>query len=257
MKTIAKLNSLALLFVVLSIGGCKKEESTYSYSWKVIKNSSDYDNFVINGLTQEEVAQLKGEPGVKVKFYSSEIGLRTDKNKAFEVISDSEGIIRYERKSAGAPEYFIFAELGEFNNYRFRYSNNAFPVPNDKEVLPLTLTPSRLQIQVLTTTGLPISNAIVEVYPSEEDYINKVENYKWLAKYPEYGGNGLNAYWIYKQTSDSNGIVKFESLAPRIFWFRVTPPFPYKNNDNGYNKLAAPLPDNPEVYFVTTVVLTQ
>lgn len=169
--------------------------------------------------------------------------------------------------------YWYRVELGELNNMReylltqesgdsyfeYRYKtqrreNSPGYVTYEGETL-LSRTPARLQITVVDNSLNPVENAAVQLYFSEDDFENDVPAYlnekeleisyeiSHLAILPE----------VFSGVTDSEGVIVFDFLEPRHYWFKITRH--EMTNNNTTFKTTEPLPDNWNVTNSMTVVI--
>lgn len=256
----SSINLLTTVLLLVTIMGCSEDEpsTTSSYDIRIFKYNKAYDSLFLSGITDEEAGSLEPMSGVIVKFYRDEADFLADQNPYSEHVSDADGFIQFEREKTG-PDYYVRAEVGEFNNFRTATQLSSI---SDLEcisecdrykVFPLTLSPSKLRLKVLNSSGQPVSSASVKLYVSEEDYINDTHIDDWLPLQYEMGYSLYADHEDFFGQTDDNGEITFSALAPKVFWFRVTST--QGNNDNGLNHLPEPLPVNPEVIYTTEVVV--
>lgn len=257
---------LVLLLATAMIISCNDEgpSPTYVQKLRIFQFDEAFNNAWYEGISCNEVKNLQPMNGVKVKFYENKIDYLSDQNVLFEEVTDNEGYIEYEQKRSFV-DYYFRAEAGDYNNFRTDFTASSIgdlqpdgfePDDNTCKSYPyisLTLSPSKLSLKVINTAGQPVSGAQVTVYPTEQDYLE--ENDRWIGGQHDMGGYNLNNSWDVKYSGETNseGLITFTNLAPRIFWFRVESN--EGSNDNGYNHLIEPLSVDPQVTYLTEVVI--
>jgi len=182
---------------------------------------------------------------------------------------------------SGQPEvYWMYVYKGDFNNLRDGNSCSQFsglppedsggkyftptppPTPevqsqnasNGYSVTcfpSLSLTPTRLEIQVLNNT-IGVEDAEVQLYFSEEAHVNNLtaqEDADQLTdSYTHFPPADEN---IFKQATDKDGYVLFDNLEPKQYWFRITKDG--LTNDAGTINLNEALPDDMNITTSITV----
>lgn len=251
---------LTIALFAIAFIGCSEDEpnTTHTYDIRIFKYNEAYDSLYGSGINSEEVGSLEPMEGVTVKFYKDEADFLADQNPYSEHVSDADGFIQFEKENI-APDYYVRAEVGEFNNFRTVTQLSAISylqcvsTCDGYGVFPLTLSPSKLRLKVLNSSGQPVPSASVKIYPTEEDYLNDTHIDDWLPLQYEMGSSRYTEHEDFFGQTDDNGEITFPALAPKVFWFRVTST--QGNNDNGINHLPEALPINPEVIYITEVVV--
>lgn len=233
---------VSLMALVICFMGCE-DERAYSYRLKIISPEGE-EEFSYFGTISE----------AKVLFYSSEQDFLDKNNPVREMISDASGVVEFPLNGPD-PEYWVYVEKGDLNNKKYGtvesgvYEQTRSSTGYLYETI-LAKTPTKLQIQVLSV-GKPVENATVQLYLSEDSYSNNIT--------PETESEEMNHSYkdpeveYFLQTTDENGVVYFDNLEPRQYWFRVLSEDNEKGNAAGKIKLEEPLPDNEDITTSITV----
>lgn len=241
---------IAIIFIVFS---CKKKEE-YNIRLKVAKPFSEEA-----GLTFGAENAIPIE-GAEIVVYRQEIDYVLDKNAAFSGVSDINGDISF--KDNAEFNYFFRVKKDSLNEQRFAKDYlNRFGSGRNKKIytkeyfLPLSTTPAKLQINVFNN-GLPVKDAEVQIYFTEQDYLNnkppvKMNDFSKEYSNPSYGILFENRFF-YKLT-DINGLAYFDNLEPREYWFKVK--WGEKNNASTVFKTGEKLNNNPDITKVLPVIL--
>ena len=181
----------------------------------IYKTKEDYllnQNILTQGLTDQE--------GRFTFKYDSVGSLWFSAHK--DTLSNLRGVSRYGRW----PEHneIVFAEQGStgFSNFHRVFAT-------------MTNSPTRLQLSV-SHQGQPVEGAKVQLYFTEQTYQDSLaaqEDFDHLRPTHGYfvdeeGTTGEERYFVnqnkehFLQTTDKEGVVTFDNLEPRNYWFRIT-----------------------------------
>lgn len=162
--------------------------------------------------------------------------------------------------------YYVRAVKGDLNNLRYgplffdvtsnRYQET-FDNPNSQSLrVVLTKTPTRLQLNIQDGFE-PVEGAEVTLYFTEEDFENDTPAWlnndeletsygRWVS---DKAGEVLSLNFV--KTTDSEGVVLFDNLEPKQYWFKVEKDG--QTNASGRIKTDGSLPDDADITTVYTV----
>lgn len=269
--------TLAMMFAACEEEGASRTEIIYS--------DDPYQVNVYAGLPE-----IYGQAGyyidslihpvsdVLIKIYPTQQDYLLNQNVFTEGLTDLQGKFTFEYDSTGS--LWFRAQKDTLSNYRqviTHYKED--PVRANEIVIPeqgssshrnydgvyttMTNTPARLQLSI-SHLGQPVEGASVQLYFTEQTYLDNLPAQEDLEQLkPTYGYaptdtstsdnipsfiNHVDENFL--QTTDKEGIVVFDNLEPRNYWFRISKDT--LSNESGIVSTLRPLPRNAE----TTVNMT-
>lgn len=187
--------------------------------------------------------------GVTIKIYRTHTDYLLDQNVLREGLTDQYGLFTFETDSLGVLWFGAYQDtlsnrrgVTNTNEYSGVSHNEIILDPSDERnpnnhevVATLTNTPTRLQLSV-SYQGKPIEGAEVQLYFTEQAYRDSLvaqEDFDRLRPTYGYPTNNPNTSdnipsFInhvdenFLQTTNKEGVVIFDNLEPRSYWFRIT-----------------------------------
>ena len=264
--------------------GCSTDEGSTLVTQHVqfVVPDNQYAVASENGINCSEIAVLSGISEVTVETYNNLGDLLAGLNVVSSSVSDENGFVDLDylvESNGTSPSIWAIAYKDELSSvryssqagqpdvgYNFLNLTNVNPDTDDCPldiVMPLSLNPSSLSIQILNPDGRPFSGeTTVEVYPSEETYLNDTEPEMWPEDLKtDLGGviPGTGDFLFLRNTT--TGLVFYDNLAPSIFWFRIRGSIDSNGTIVNYRNVATyrldePLSSNPNVTTSIAVTLS-
>ena len=245
-----------LLFACAALGvlfaACEEEETSNTF---VIYSDDPYKVNIYAGLpgvygymngSRDEITHPVS--GVNIDIYRSKEDYLLDRNRLTLGLTNDEGLFTFEYDSIGS--LWFSARKDTLSNLRGVSRYGQSPEHNEIVIVgrksdeyenyhavyaTLTNAPTRLQLSV-SHQGQPVEEAIVQLYFTEKTYQDSLaaqEDFEHLR--PTYGYfvddpsvSDEKEYLTYitqdnfLQTTDKEGVVIFDNLEPRNYWFRIT-----------------------------------
>ena len=236
--------------IILSFFGCNKEEMSYSYRIVVLNCTPTGSN--ISGREYERVA------GAKVYFYNSKEDYLQQNAPVQEAVTDDDGEVILPL-SGPDPGYWIFVEKEEFNSLRYEIEKPSSGLTDMESYtqyhsqVHLSRTPTKLQIKVLSE-GQP-QDAVVQLYLSEDSYYKDIAPKDEEEKMHDSYYSPRTDY--FNKITDANGIVLFDNLEPRQYWFRIISKDWQKGNGKGIINISEPLENDTILNTSITVEIDE
>ncbi len=184
---------------------------------------------------------------VTIKIYRSHEDYVLDRNVILKGLTDEQGLFAFDYDSAGSLWFSAYLDTlsnlreareqqpGDRDENQLINSFNGVSVTDGKGYATLTNTPTSLQLSV-SHLGQPVEGATVQLYFTEQTYQDSLaaqEDFEHLR--PTYGyptddpttSDNVSSFInrvdeTFLQTTDEEGIVFFDNLEPRNYWFRIT-----------------------------------
>ena len=253
--------SILIILLLVSLSACKEEE-TVSYQllfhsvYPVESDFITYSNMIIR-------------PNTSVKVYESELDYLLNQNLVHEGITDESGILRIKVNGQTEKYWYSFTKdtlnnlrFGDFtNDQSFGWSGSEL---NKEKVLYIRMstTPTKLQINVTNNKLNPIANAEVQLYFSEQEFIdNQPAHFNLIEISKSYGNwtlaSDISINYrlkpIFQSFTDNNGVAYFDNLEPRKYWIRVSSGA--LSNAQSVIETNGKLPDNPNITNTLSIMI--
>ena len=246
-----------LLFIWAALGllftACEEEETSKT---TVIYLDEPFEVNVYAGMPGEYGYSNGGSElnestsDVLIKIYPTKLDYLSDQNVLIEGFTNAEGKFTFEHEPVdtlwfGAYKDTLSNIRGVTNiNKNTGREHNEVIIPQRTDpssgkyhsvYATLTNTPTRLQLTV-SHLGQPVEGATVQLYFTEQTYQDSLAAQKDFEQLrPTYGyfideegTAGEEEHFVSKikdtfsQTTDEEGVVIFDNLEPRNYWFRIT-----------------------------------
>ena len=184
---------------------------------------------------------------VAVKIYRTREDYLLNENAILEGLTDKEGLFAFDYDSAGSLWFSAhkdtLSNLREAraeqrvsrDNNQLINSFNGVSVTDGKAYATLTILPTSLQLSV-SHLGEPVEGAQVQLYFTEQTYQDSLvaqkdfdhlrPTYGYYVDDPSVSDEEDYFVWInednFLRTTDEEGVVIFDNLEPRNYWFRIT-----------------------------------
>jgi protocatechuate 3,4-dioxygenase beta subunit len=239
-----------ILIVLLFEIGCKNN-----------KDKADIDYTVTTYKGLEGSTQIL--PNATIYFYRSSSDLKLEQNLKSSKSTNENGSYSASEKISNVDNtaevmnyYFVDAKSNNLNTKRYykklgpnyykdpyQLITNASSGMNGKDKkgngslnLYLSSTPTKLRL-VVYNSGVPVSDAVVQLYKSEEDYNSNI-----IDNQPDPDTGVILPNSIY---TDSNGEAYFDDLEPKKYWFRIS--YGSLDNSGGTISTDGALQDNSDI----------